>query len=561
MDRVSTMSSGRRRATLSLLMRAFLPLVIIAALLPPATSLAAIGTATKLRFSSSPVTTPAGSTSSLITVQTTANNNQPVVSGSNVSVALTSDAPSGVFRNAADTSNITSVTIPSNASSADFRYRDTVVGTPTIQASNLSLNSGTQIETITAGSLDHITISPSAATITAGGSQTYTAQGFDANNNSLGSVTSSTTFSISPNGSCTGATCTASVSGTHTVTGTNAGKTATASLTVESAVAQPSISSFTPTIAQVGKAVTITGSGFTGATSVKFNGIAVSSFTVVSNTQITTAVPFGATTGRITVTTPGGTATSGTNFKVKAAIVGFTPTRGPVGTVVTISGSAFTGATAVKFGGVPATSFTVNSYSQITATVPSGAVSGRVGVVTPAGTTLSGATFTVTTVTVAKPVVSGFTPTLAQVGKAVTITGSGFNGATSVKFDTTEVGSFTVVSDTQITTTVPFGATTGKISVTTPGGTGVSSTNFKVRPAITGFTPTSGPVGTVVTISGSAFKGATTVKFGGVPATSFTVNSYSQITATVPSGAVTGKIAVITPAAGGFSLASFKVTP
>ena len=59
---------------------------------------------------------------------------------------------------------------------------------------------------MTAGAgLDHIVISPASATITAGGSQAYTAEGFDASNNSLGDVTASTTFSIAPNGSCTGA--------------------------------------------------------------------------------------------------------------------------------------------------------------------------------------------------------------------------------------------------------------------------------------------------------------------------------------------------------------------
>ena len=68
---------------------------------------------------------------------------------------------------------------------------------------------GTASLQVGGGGLDHIAISPSSATIVAGGSQAYTAQGFDAANNSLGDVTSSTTFSIAPNGSCSGSTCTA----------------------------------------------------------------------------------------------------------------------------------------------------------------------------------------------------------------------------------------------------------------------------------------------------------------------------------------------------------------
>ena len=85
---------------------------------------------------------------------------------------------------------------------------------------------------VTAGPLDHLVLSPASATITAGGSQAYTAEGRDQFDNSLGDVTAATTFTIAPNGSCTGASCTATVAGAHTVTGTNGGKTGTASLQV-----------------------------------------------------------------------------------------------------------------------------------------------------------------------------------------------------------------------------------------------------------------------------------------------------------------------------------------
>ena len=73
----------------------------------------------------------------------------------------------------------------------------------------------------------------------------------------------------------------------------------------------------------------------------------------------------------------------------------FTPTSGLVGTGVTVSGSGFTGATAVSVNG-SAAPFTVNSGSQITLTVPSGATSGPIRVTTPAGTATSPASFTVT---------------------------------------------------------------------------------------------------------------------------------------------------------------------
>jgi hypothetical protein len=80
--------------------------------------------------------------------------------------------------------------------------------------------------------LDHIVVSPASATVAAGGSQAYTAEGFDTSGNSLGDVTASTVFSIAPDGSCSGKVCTAKVAGVHTVTGVHSGKPGVASLTV-----------------------------------------------------------------------------------------------------------------------------------------------------------------------------------------------------------------------------------------------------------------------------------------------------------------------------------------
>jgi hypothetical protein len=91
------------------------------------------------------------------------------------------------------------------------------------------------------------------------------------------------------------------------------------------------------------------------------------------------------------------------------------------------------------------------------------------------------------------PSISGFSPASGPVGTSVTIDGAGFTGATGVSFNGTSVGTgnFTVDSDIQITATVPQGATTGQISVTTLGGTATSSTNFTVTGS--GSTMTFGP--------------------------------------------------------------------
>ena len=145
------------------------------------------------------------------------------------------------------------------------------------------------------------------------------------------------------------------------------------------------------------------------------------------------------------------------------------------------------------------------------------------------------------------PAVTSFSPTSGLVGATVIITGSNFTGTTSVSFGPTPVTTFSIDSDTQITTVVPAGATTGRISVTNPGGWGKSASSFKVIvPAITALTPDTGPVGTLVTISGAGFTGASDVQFNGVDA-AFTFVKDSKITATVPAGATTGFVTVTTP--------------
>ena len=81
--------------------------------------------------------------------------------------------------------------------------------------------------------------------------------------------------------------------------------------------------------------------------------------------------------------------------QVKATMAGFSPPSGPVGTVLTISGSAFTGTSKVQFG-KKAALFTVGTDGQITATVPAGATTGVITITTPGGKTKSATQFVVT---------------------------------------------------------------------------------------------------------------------------------------------------------------------
>ncbi len=152
-----------------------------------------------------------------------------------------------------------------------------------------------------------------------------------------------------------------------------------------------------------------------------------------------------------------------------------------------------------------------------------------------------------------------FVRSTAKVGHVIGILGQGFTGTTGVSFNGTAAG-FQVKSDTYLKATVPDGATTGPVRVMTPGGTLTSNPAFRVRPQIFSFSPTSGPVGTPVTITGDSLTQTTQVHFGGVPTTNVAVNSDSQVTATVPTGAVTGQIAITTAGGKTWSEGVFTVT-
>jgi hypothetical protein len=239
------------------------------------------------------------------------------------------------------------------------------------------------------------------------------------------------------------------------------------------------------------------------------------------------------------------------------------PATGPRGTAFTITGTNFQtpAVTSVTVGGVAAT-FVVVSDTSITTSVPCGAAIAADDVIVNNGIASANTAADDFTVTAsAAPTITSFAPTGGPVGTAVTITGTNFCGATQVLFNTT-AAVFTVVSSTSITTTVPVGATSGQLHVTTPVlPAATSATSFGVgsAPTITSFAPTSGPVGTSVVITGTNLTGVTSVKFNAITAT-FSANTATSVTAVVPTGATTGTITVTTPVGTATSATSFTVT-
>jgi hypothetical protein len=131
---------------------------------------------------------------------------------------------------------------------------------------------------------------------------------------------------------------------------------------------------------------------------------------------------------------------------------------------------------AVKFNGTSA-SFTFNSDTSVSATVPSGATSGPISVTTPNGTGSSSASFTVAT-SGGAPKIAGFSPGFGATGATILITGSGFTGVSSVTLGGVST-TFTVQSAGRIAAKVPsMAAGSYKWSVTTGGGTATSASNF-----------------------------------------------------------------------------------
>ena len=321
------------------------------------------------------------------------------------------------------------------------------------------------------------------------------------------------------------------------------------------ATTAPIITWFRPDIAAPLTLVTIQGINFTRLRAVRFNGVDATDFRANADTQIGVTVPSKATSGPITVITDNGTNTSVQVFMVrtgKPVITGFEPPAGPTRATVTIGGLDFTGATAVRFNGVAAQSFSVVAESQISAVVPDSATTGPITVATPAGSVTSADAFVVA------PRLTSFSPPSGTAGTSVRLQGTNLVQLNEVRIGLVRT-SFENTSSNEVVFTVPDEAVTESINVINPAGIVATTDYFYVLPTIRQFSPLYGGVGTPVTILGTGFTDATTVRFGNVYATSYTPISPTEVRANVPQGAVSGPITVTTGTGSSVSTQSFIV--
>ena len=235
----------------------------------------------------------------------------------------------------------------------------------------------------------------------------------------------------------------------------------------------PAITFISPNTGAVGSSVVISGINFGSApdsSTVKFNGVTATT-TAWGSTSITATVPNGATTGPVVVTV-NGQASAGVTFTVTAApsITSLNPASGHAGSQVTISGTNFgasQGGGGVKFNGLDAI-ITNWSTSSIIALVPASASTGNVVVTADGGVASNGFAFTV----FPSPAITGLSPNSASAGTVVSISGNSFGasqGSGTVTFNGV-AAAITSWTDGSIQATVPSGATTGNLIVSSTSG-------------------------------------------------------------------------------------------
>ncbi len=251
-------------------------------------------------------------------------------------------------------------------------------------------------------------------------------------------------------------------------------------------------------------------------------------------------------------------------------------TTGLPGDSIKISGTDFTGTKAVKFNGIPSPSIKVAS-GELTVQVPSAVSAGKVTVTNNVGSATSSNSFSPVGLPVIATALGPDGKNEGLAGQTITITGKNFVTGTQLPVQvlfsndggigTSKTQPVTATgSESNITATIPEGATPGYVWVQTGAGICNSPAAFKVKgsaePSGLQFTPQAGKFPSTITVKGQYFTGADSVSIGNVPC-SFVLargsKGDSQLTLSVPRTAKSGKISVENSAGTGTSSKSFQI--
>ena len=310
---------------------------------------------------------------------------------------------------------------------------------------------------------------------------------------------------------------------------------------------EPFILDFDPVMAPPGELIVIRGAQLSNASRVLFAGDKEGVFSAVADTQIIVRVPAGADSGPVKITSPQGQGESEMDFLVSGAgpfITSLNPSKGQAGDTIIVEGVNLSSVKEIFLNGA-GVNFQVVANTQLSLSIPAGARSGFIRLVTLWDAYTSDI---VLTVKGAGPVIESFAPLSGLPGTQVQFQGQYFAHVESVFFGELEA-SFEAAAETQLTVQVPMNAKTGPITIKTAYGESVSDSVFIVQepmPRITSFAPTSGQLGTQVTLIGNHFNGVSRVLLGGKEA-AFQIVADSQILITVPADGMTGSLRVESP--------------
>jgi aryl-phospho-beta-D-glucosidase BglC (GH1 family) len=174
---------------------------------------------------------------------------------------------------------------------------------------------------------------------------------------------------------------------------------------------------------------------------------------------------------------------------VQPTVSGFSPASGPVGTVVTVNGTGFSGVNKAWVGQTRGAVYRVISDKQVQVTIPSSATGGSIGLFNSKYSVFTATYFKVTTSTatpttptvVPQPTISNFSPTSGGAGTVVTINGADFTGLTQAWVGNARGVSVRVISSTQVQLTIPADATTGAIGIFNSQNAAFTATSFTMR--------------------------------------------------------------------------------
>ncbi len=308
-----------------------------------------------------------------------------------------------------------------------------------------------------------------------------------------------------------------------------------------------------PPVATAGERLKLIGWSLSGVTAVVFPGDVRVKPMTVNSTNVTVLVPLDSLDGLIFLENPNFISTP-LDLSLAPKIVSIEPETAPVGAVVALRGTGLRNFTGAVLGGKATTIASNVPPRLVYLFVPAGVATGPATVSTTSGTNTSSVLF------YAPPVLDSFSPTGGKVGSAVTLKGRNFTGLTNLSLGTLTVSPVSV-TNTEIKLFIPLGAKTARWIIQTPGGSVTSAAPFQVlgdEPIISGFTPSFGPVGTVVKVTGTNLTTVSKVSFSGIE-TVPTILTDNALTAPVPSGAVTGPIRVESPKGVAVSARDFQV--